>query len=198
MKIQPKYIRLLGDALIPLLGYFLWDWSLYFILIFYFFDLLINEVLMHFKSRKIVDFEGGNQTKLWITKSVISISTFISFFILIHFALSQRIVEIHFVKEFIAFLRYEELGIQQGFILIPLLVLMGVQSYKLEFVLRGKHRMIPLKKLWNGYLIGQGILLGFTVLGSLLLRLVNIPDYIIILSIVLFSSLYAYFFKYKD
>ena len=53
MRINPKYIQLVGDAIIPILGFFFWDWNLYFILLFYFLDMLTKEVLLHLKSNKI-------------------------------------------------------------------------------------------------------------------------------------------------
>ena len=58
MRIQPKYIQILGDAVIPLLGFFVWNWNIYFILLFYLLDLLVKEVVIHFKSNRIVKFKA--------------------------------------------------------------------------------------------------------------------------------------------
>jgi hypothetical protein len=197
MKVQPKYIRLLGDALIPLLGYFLWDWSLYFILIFYFIDIIINEIVMHFKSKKILEFNPEQIKKDWIKFGIQSLFLFLPVLFIAHFALSIRPTQIDFWKEFIAFLSYKELGIEQGYVLIPLLVLMGYQSYKLEFIIVRKHLNTSLDFIWKPYLKAQLLLLAFSALGLGILSLINLPDVVILLLIIGISSSYNYFTNLK-
>ena len=73
MRIKPKYIQLVSEALIPLLGFFLWEWSLYFILLFYFIDLFIDEVIMHVKSKKIESFHFNKlYKKQWVLFGILS------------------------------------------------------------------------------------------------------------------------------
>ena len=57
MNQRVKYVQLFTEALIPLLGFFMWDWGLYFILLFYFIDITTDEVFSHLKSKKIVAFK---------------------------------------------------------------------------------------------------------------------------------------------
>ena len=48
-----KLIQTLGELLIPLLGYFFWNWSFYFIALFYFLDLLASTCILPLKINKI-------------------------------------------------------------------------------------------------------------------------------------------------
>ena len=59
MRVNQKYVQSFGDALIPILGYFFWNWNLYFIVLFYLLDLIASEVFMYFKSKKILQVQGG-------------------------------------------------------------------------------------------------------------------------------------------
>ena len=66
MKTNQAYIQLIGDAVIPLAGALFFDWSLYFILIFYCIDLFVAEVILHVKSKKTVEFRGIRKNE-WIS-----------------------------------------------------------------------------------------------------------------------------------
>jgi len=46
-------IQLLGELAIPLLGYFLWNWSLFFILAYYLIDILFTNYFRNETFRKI-------------------------------------------------------------------------------------------------------------------------------------------------
>ena len=62
MNQQSKIIQLIGDLSIPLLGYYFWDWNIYFILFFYILDVLISTVFTFVKTYKINQYQ---QTKQW-------------------------------------------------------------------------------------------------------------------------------------
>ena len=64
MKLNPKIIQVAADAAIPLMGFFLWDWSLYFILLFYLLDLLASEIIAHLSARKIREYNGQKKREL--------------------------------------------------------------------------------------------------------------------------------------
>jgi hypothetical protein len=62
-------------------------------------------------------------------------------------------------QELFFFLSYEELGIPQGAILIPLLVLGGYQQLTTFFVKTGAFRVVTLKQLWNNQFKQEVIIL---------------------------------------
>ena len=120
MRINVKLIQLFGDALIPLLGFFWWGWSLYFIILFYLIDYLSNEIFRHIKSRKIVTYQKVKNSK-WLYKGLISATLLLGSYVLIHFAMRTIHPDINFTKEIVKFWTYKDLGIEQGYILLPLI-----------------------------------------------------------------------------
>ncbi|MCH2223213.1 MAG: hypothetical protein MK066_00495 [Crocinitomicaceae bacterium] len=195
MKINPRYIQLVGDAAIPLLGFFIWDWSLYFILLFYFIDLLMSEVLMHVKSSKIIVFQGEEQRSSWIYQGAISLLILLAGITAIHGAMAQIDLGIDFQDELIAFWSYTELGIQQGYILVPLIAFAGYQQYKLTFLMRAKYRTAEVRNIWKRHHITLILLLSSAGVALGLSFFVTLPEMIYVLLIVVGCTTYSWFFK---
>jgi len=190
MKIQPKYIQLIGDAVIPLLGFFLWNWSLYFIVLFYFIDLILAEVIIHLKTRKTIYFRAAESKSLWIKQGVLSMMIFTVNCVLIHLALFILQPTIDFQHEAMAFWSYKEIGIEQGYILLPLLIFVAYQKYKMEFLLPTLYKTIDLNLLWKSHNTTNLILLAFVGLALGLFSFVAVPDWMLILIIVALSAAY--------
>jgi hypothetical protein len=132
-----KFIQAIGEAVIPLLGFFYFEWNLYFILLFYFIDLVTTEVFLHLKINQILKFQSvRSYPKKW------KINTFInSLLVLIiltgtHFVITLLYPGLSFKHEFVDFVMYEEAGIPipQGFILLPIVVFGNYQQYKTMFL----------------------------------------------------------------
>ena len=128
MKIQPKYIQIIGDAIIPLLGFFMWNWNVYFILLFYLLDLLIKEVLVNVKANKIqqhqVNVYGSFQTNQMKYTLISFLILGFSLFIIYEF-LNFRDAQFQLLKELIDFWNHKDMGFAQGYFLIPLVIIMG-------------------------------------------------------------------------
>lgn len=195
MKINPFYIQLIGDAAIPLLGFFLWDWSLYFILLFYFIDLLMNEVFMHVKSSKIVACQGKAQKPSWISLGGMSLLTLLASITAIHGAMAYIDSGINFQEELISFWSYTEMGIQQGYILVPLIAFAGYQQYKMTFLMRAKYRTAQVKNIWKQHLRALILLLGSAGLALGLSLFLILPELVYVLLIVAGCTTYSWFFK---
>jgi hypothetical protein len=189
MRFNPKYIQLIADALIPLLGFFWWNWSLYFIIVFYLIDYLSNEVFLHIKSKKIVSVQKV-KTSDWKINGWISAILLIACFVLIHFAIRSIHPEIQFTKAIYKFWMYKEMGIEQGYILVPLIVLVGFQRYKLEFITANKHKTSNLSHLWKTHLTAHYLVLGSASFIIGLSSFIVFPEIVYILGIVAFSSIY--------
>lgn len=189
MRLNPKYIQLIGDALIPLLGFFWWNWSLYFISVFYLIDYLSNEIFLHIKSKKITSVQKVNPSA-WIKNGWISAVLLIACFVVIHLAIRSIYPEIQFTKEIYKFWMYKDMGIEQGYILVPLIVLVGFQRYKLEFIATNKHNTSNLNSLWKTHLTAHYLILGSSSLIIGLSTLIVFPEIVYILGIIAFSSVY--------
>lgn len=191
MKIKQAYIQLIGDAVIPLAGALFFDWSLYFILIFYCLDLLANEVILHLKSKKTIEFRGLNKNK-WLKLGLVSGVLFLVSLSLIHFGVYFIQSGIDFKKELVEFMAYEEMGIAQGYILVPLIAFSAYQMYRMTFLMPARFRTTSIDEIWRPHLISLLIIIGFSGLVIGLSQFIVFPELVYVLSIVAVSSAYQY------
>lgn len=128
-------IQIVSELAIPLIGYFFWDWTLFFILIFY---ILENLFLYYFRIETL------RQVKTVIFKSkvgtdykqlLISFGFWIQEFILIHLFISTINTNLSIGHEWYNFIMYEELGIPQGIVLIPLMIFASRMKMKQDIPL---------------------------------------------------------------
>jgi hypothetical protein len=194
VKLNPKYIQLLGDLVIPLGGFFFWDWGLYFILLFYILDILASEVITHLKSKKIVEFSGKDK-KQWFISGAQSI--FLLSFSVVGIHLALFIIEpgIDFKKELIDFWTYTEMGIQQGYILAPLVAFAAYQQYKMLFLMPGRFRTTSVSQIWKTHLRAFFIIIAAAGIVMGIAQFVLFPEIVYVLVIVGVSTAYQFFFK---
>jgi hypothetical protein len=148
MRVSPAQIQWIGDLIIPILGFIFWDWSLYFILLFIFLDMSTKEVVMHAKAY-YVDKLHPNGKVNWLKKSVVNTVFFMSFLLLVHVAVLQVFPTLKFTSEWWRFWTYEDLGIQQGYVLLPLLAVSGYMQFKQSFVLPNMAAKLTMSELWS-------------------------------------------------
>lgn len=108
---------LLGDVALPLFGYFFWNWNLYFILLFFMLD-QISRVIFLPQRLKLTETIKSEKNKIFFRQ----LSLLIIELLVIHSAVFLHQKDINFTKEFVSFLSYEDMGIAQGIILVPLIV----------------------------------------------------------------------------
>jgi hypothetical protein len=193
MKLNPKYIQASADAAIPLMGFFLWEWSLYFILLFYLLDLFASEIIAHLSVRKIREYSG--QKKPDVKHSMISLALFVLTLFVVHVFVAAAVPGIDFKKEAIAFWSYEDMGIAQGYVLIPLVLFVAIQRYRMEFLMRGKFRTIQGSSFWQQHFRMYFMLIGSVGLALGLALLVAIPELAYVLAAVVFTTAYTLYFK---
>jgi hypothetical protein len=120
-KQSASIIQFVGELAIPLLGYFLWDWSLLFILLFY---LIENLFYSFYRIKTIREIKKLVLKKSHFRDRQSLIKSFLLWLIecvLIHVFILVIQPNQSISKEWIHFLMYEDLGIPQGIILLPLL-----------------------------------------------------------------------------
>jgi hypothetical protein len=161
MNFNLRLVQVFSDALIPVLGYLFWEWDLFFIVLYYLLDLIVSEIFMHFKSRTIRLTQGGGmmQPAVYIITGIGIIATVL--FLLRVFMLNLH-PSMNLVSETIEFWQYKDLGIQQGYILLPLLAIVGYQRYKTEFIKPGRHKKQSLREIWTEHFRDLLLLLGCT------------------------------------
>lgn len=189
MRVKQKYVQIFADALIPLLGFFWWNWSLYFIVLFYLLDYLSNEAFLHLKAKRILEFQKKGKN-IWIKKGIISFCLLSLSFFLIHLAMYVIEPRIDFKKEILNFWSYKDMGIEQGYILAPLIAFVGYQRYKMEFLLPKLFQRTNMQELWKPHFSAQFVLIGFVAFVIGLSGIVVFPEIVYILGIVTVSSVY--------
>lgn len=188
MRVNVKYLQLITDAIIPLLGYFFWHWNLYFIVLFYLLDYLAYEVFSHVKARKVSSLKLDNST--WLKLGIVSVVLFVLNSVLVQITMKSLVPTIDFTKEIMAFWNYKDMGIEQGYFLLPLIVIAGYQRYKMEFLMTGMVQKITIRQIFMKDIQAQLIALGFIALTFGLSYFIVFPEIVYVLGIVLFTGVY--------
>jgi len=108
---------LLGDVALPLFGYFFWNWDFYFILLFFMLD-QISRVIFLPQRLKLTEISKKDKNKIFLRQLVLLLIELL----VIHSAVFLHQNKINFGKEFVSFLSYEDMGIAQGIILVPIII----------------------------------------------------------------------------
>lgn len=164
MNTNQKVIQLIGDLAIPVLGFYFWNWNIYFILLFFCLDMVGGEIALLLKARKIKEVQGIDQAKYGKTFTFISLLVLALNIFFIHIGMFLYEENFQLWDEIHAFLSYTEMGIQQGYVLIPLIAMMAYTHYKVEFLLPRKFLTIRLKELYKRNLQLKFAVLLFTSL----------------------------------
>lgn len=127
MKSQEKIVILLGDIAFPLIGFFFWNWGFYFIALYFIIDQLAKQAFLIVRLKNIsLQF---TEKAILLSKSMALFFFEVLIIILINY---QMTVEFNPINGIINFLSYEDMGIQQGVVLIPLLIFAEWMKIKTE------------------------------------------------------------------
>ena len=114
----------LVEGFIPVLGYFYWNWDASFILLFYLIDWVLFWTLTWLKARKRIQSSGNAAEKQKAVQHVsIAFLCILSTSAAVFYLLPNMHTPFSWTERIHAFLSYSDMGIQQGFILIPLMAL---------------------------------------------------------------------------
>ena len=152
---------------------------------------------MHFKSNRIVKFQSEIGLKNTSSKNELkfrflsSILLIFSLFV-IHFTLVVKDAEFNLLKELIDFWNYKDMGFAQGYILIPLVIVMGFMQYKNEFILPKLYENQSLEFIWKKHIKALIVLLSFSSLTFGILQFIKINDLILVIGVIGISSAYQF------
>ena len=104
MRVNQKYVQSFGDALIPILGYFFWNWNFYFILLFFMLD-QISRVIFLPQRLKLTEISKQDKNKIFLRQLVLLVIELL----VIHSAIFLHQNDINFGKEFVSFLSFKDM-----------------------------------------------------------------------------------------
>jgi len=186
-------IQTLLEAIIPVIGYFEWGWDLSFILLFYLLDALLAFGILLAKGKKRLSHSNSATERTLFAKHSVS------GLLLVAVAIAGIALSITFLhpdldwwKRIVHFLTYEEWGIQQGYILVPLVVLNGVMVYRQQFLMTARYRTLEMGAITQPFLVQGFVLLGAAgiLLGTT--ALIQFPEEILITAFILGISVYRF------
>jgi hypothetical protein len=181
-----RTIQIIGELAIPLLGYFFWNWSFSFILFFY---IIENLFLLYFRIETIQNVKST----ILKAKRIVDIKLLLFFlglwiveFALIHFLLKIIATNKNLMNAWQDFFLFEDMGVPQGFILIPLLYFASRMKMKQDIVIEIKKintkldlDKLKISALYNwiaisfwGLLIGLNVLFALPEIWNILLTLI--------------------------
>ncbi len=194
--IRLRLIQVVFEAAIPIIGYFYWNWTFYYILLFYLLDLLASTGFIFVKAKKIKE-NNPNSESAKLLHLVASPILFLAGLVLAIGTIQNSHADFSFYKETIKFILLKDMGIAQGIFLIPLVIYAAYMNYKTQFLLQKKQFTLSIKDLFFHYFKGMLLcFLGFLVAYFITL-LTPIPEIICVLLFVSSVSLYSFFEKHK-
>lgn len=189
-----KLTQVLLELAIPLLGFFYWKWSLFFISLFLFIDLLANAVLLYFKVRKI-DREQTGQVKNYVAYFLVIALELIALFWAIVFAVQFIEKPFLLLEQLTNFVMLKDMGMPQGFFLIPLIVISSYMQYNMEFVKTKTYVTTNSLKLIKRMIFSVLFAVVCVSISGFMLKYFAIPEvYLLIVGLVLLAA-YGYFVK---
>jgi hypothetical protein len=193
MKLNPKFIQAAADAAIPVIGYFLWEWNLYFILLFYILDVVASEIIAHLSARKIREYMGLKNMDL--KHPIVSFFLLLVACIVLHVFVGTAVPGIDFKQEALAFWFYEDMGIPQGYVFVPLIVFVAIQRYRMEFLMRGKFRTTSLSDFWKQHFRMYFMLIGGTGVLVGVAQWATFPELVYVMTAVVATTMYTLYLK---
>nr|AOE10995.1 hypothetical protein [uncultured bacterium] len=139
---------------------------------------------MHLKSKKITKTHNIKDNKEWFFSGALSLFTVFAMITLIHVAMYSIEPSIDFIKQIKLFWTYEEMGMQQGYLLIPLVVFAAYSQYRMDFLMMRKDRVAELNIEWKKHLRALLVIIGFTGIVIGLSQFIVLAEIVYVLGIV--------------
>lgn len=152
-------IQTLLEALLPVAGYLFWNWDTSFILQFFLLDWLLFYGLTLAKGAKRSAYHSSEPEKrVFIKNAVLGALLILATVILVWTLLPRLQTPFAWTERIWAFLSYQDLGLPQGVLLIPLILLNGILVYRSQFLRFRLYERLNMQQITGG-LIKQGLIL---------------------------------------
>lgn len=191
---QLKLIQALSDLIIPLLGYFVWDWSLFFIVLFLLLDWVVFSVISFLKDRKVQTFKT-NAYRFPIKQLNLTLGVFLITLAVVNRGFEWHSASFEIARETLDFICTKEFGIPQGILLLPLIALGSFMQFKTQFILTNAFKITPLASVWKLHHQTNIAVLIASILLATIVFFVRLPDYTYVFLIVVGSMTYRFMFR---
>jgi hypothetical protein len=186
------YLKLFSNLIIPVLGFWWWGWSLYFILLFYFLDLFSNELVVHLKVKKIKSVQQETNPTPTKTMALVSFLFLVLSIVVINIGMVIYHPELSLKQEIVNFIGYKEMGLEQGYVLIPLIVLMTFANYKSDFLVPKMFLIQREKEVWKAHIKQHFLLISFSAILLLIAVSYQLSEWVILVVILLLTTIYHF------
>lgn len=181
------------EALIPVIGYFYWSWDLSFILLFYLLDYVLAFGILIAKGRKRSEHSGQEAEKrLLLRHTLTGFLLMAAACAVTAFGVQLLHPDMSWPQRILSFLTYKDMGIQQGYVLVPLIVLNGVLVYRQQFLLPAKYRALPMEAITRPFVTQGLVLLGCAGIFAGTASLIAFPEEVAIAVLIGGTTLYRY------
>jgi hypothetical protein len=92
-------------------------------------------------------------------------------------------------------LGYEEMGLPQGLILLPLIGLNVWMQYKMNFLKLNLHLKMKMSEMWSQHIHYRLFILSIVALGVSIATIFELKDFVLLWSAVILPFIYVQFLK---
>ena len=136
------------EGIIPIIGFFYWNWGLNFILFFFFLDWIAKEIVQHLGARRIEKTQGKSLA-IWQKKGLLSSFLLFASICVWTIILLLREPNLSLFDQLKTFFLMKEMGIPQGYVLLPIVAIGVYMNFKMEFVKQSMDKKIIMVQWWK-------------------------------------------------
>lgn len=182
---QVTLVLLIAELIIPVLGYFFWNWDYSFILLYYAFDWIFFLIFQGIKLRKRLQITASKDERGNAIRAIIIYSgSFLVSIAAILYVSEQVDPHFDFIDRFNAFMRYKDMGFEQGYLLVPLCFLNAYNAYKRQFVLPNIAERLTVSQFIGISLVQHLILTSAVIIISATILLGNLSPNIFLVACI--------------
>lgn len=189
-------VQTLFEALIPVLGYVYWNWDLSFILLFYLLDYVLAFGIFVAKGCKRANHaHDAAESRLLIRRVAAGFGLMVAACSAIGLGVVFLQPDLNWPQRIVDFLLYEDMGIAQGYVLVPLLLLNGILLYRRDFLATARYRLQNMEAITRPFVKQGLILLGSAGIFLGAAALITFPQEVAIFALIAGTSAYRWFIR---
>lgn len=175
---NPLFQQYALELLLPIIGFFVFDWSLLLIGIYFLLDHLVSQIFFYKRSLFVREFQG---TKAGIGIILVSILAFISLFFLETLMLSTLVLHVQNITLDLLLADFWKLTKEELWLLIPLVFFAYYLKDKMTFYMSRAFVHFDFKKMIRWDLVGQFIMVSILSVSVFLwIRVFSHPSWILV------------------
>jgi len=164
-----KFVLILLELIIPLIGFLFWNWDFVFIILFFAIDWLVLILFQFLKMRECLKLGLRKSDKQYMALTIlVLLSMFLATVFILTGICYISIPKFNLSAEITRFLSYKDSGIAQGYFLIPLCLLNGYLIYQRDFLKPKIYQIKTIREIFSRtFTIHITIFIVCSIIGSL-------------------------------